>query len=287
MSNETYTMFSNLKTTLMDLSVQQCCGSKSSLTKNQIWTNHPGEDRTFLFDVDAVASLLDLEGYLILALMEVVSGGDGGGGGYHTNNDEGSSIVLSPYREGHEESLGWIGLSTSEIDNNLELPFKCWIRSFLLDFITALFMLIWKIALILIIQVWNVVSTYPLPSLITSTVLYIFHFIHSRRKRLSEQREMVTTLRELAYDKLVLVDKGEGCAALHLREDIMHELYPQQCPERKNLMINIWPRVVAEVRLDNRVRKGRKDIGGKSLEWWEWIADASRKSRRSGKFIKA
>lgn len=282
MSNETYTMFHNLKTTLMDLSVQQCCGSKSSLAKNQIWTNHPGEDRTFMFDVEAVASLLDLEGYLILALMEVVTGDDGG----DTNgkNEEGgsSSIVISPYREGHEESLGWIGLSTSEIDNNLELPLKCWIRSFLLDFITAIFMLVWKIVLILIVQVWNVVSTYPLPSLVTSTVLYIFHFIHSRRKRLSEQREMVTTLRELAYDKLVLVDKGEGCAALHLRDEIMHELYPQQCAERKNLMINIWPRVVAEVRLDNRVTKGRKEVRGKSLEWWEWIADASRKSRRSG-----
>merc|ERR1712038_723786 len=96
MSNETYTMFHNLKTTLMDLSVQQCCGSKSSLAKNQIWTNHPGEDRTFMFDVEAVASLLDLEGYLILALMEVVSGDDGG----DTNgkNEEGgsSSIVISP-----------------------------------------------------------------------------------------------------------------------------------------------------------------------------------------------
>jgi len=104
-----------------------------------------------------------------------------------------------------------------------------------------------------------------------------------KRKTVLQLRQQVTEIQNLAYDKLVedCNEGGEGCATLHLRDDIAHELYPSDSVKRKHFIANVWPRVCAVVKMDNRVRKTRKSLRGKSLEWWEWVADASRKSRNT------
>lgn len=72
-------------------------------------------------------------------------------------------------------------------------------------------------------------------------------------------------MRELAYIKL-RARVGSKYSETHLRDDIMHQLCPDSLKMRKDLIANVWPRVVKEVRCDSRIQRGFS--GG--MEWWEW-----------------
>ena len=104
--------------------------------------------------------------------------------------------------------------------------------------------------------------------------------MRNKRRRTRELRKEAAEIQKIAYDKLKW-DEGEGYAALHLRDEIAHELFPEPCMARRRLMAEVWPRVVASIRADNRVTKSRKSIQGKSMEWFEWVAESSMNSRRS------
>jgi hypothetical protein len=84
-------------------------------------------------------------------------------------------------------------------------------------------------------------------------------------------------------DKLAHCDKGQGYAVLFLRDEIAQEYYPLQCGDRDHFMKKLWPDVVHEIRLDNRILKRKETIQGKGeLDWWEWVAEVSRKKRAGG-----
>ena len=76
-------------------------------------------------------------------------------------------------------------------------------------------------------------------------------------------------VKEEAYDRLAHCDGSGGYAALHLRDDVGHAMYPSNQRERLFMFQHVWPRVIIEVRADNRVRKFRKAADGKQLEHWD------------------
>ena len=65
-----------------------------------------------------------------------------------------------------------------------------------------------------------------------------------------------------------------------LRDDVSFDLYPSSVKRRKYISTTVWPRVMAQVRLDSRVRKSHRPVDGVLLEQWEWIAPKQQNSRR-------
>ncbi|KAL3817226.1 hypothetical protein ACHAXA_009513 [Cyclostephanos tholiformis] len=125
---------------------------------------------------------------------------------------------------------------------------------------------------------------YPIQSFCGIGMTYLFIVLQRKRKHLAKVREVIGIVREAAYDRLAECDDHTGYAALLLRDDVGHDMYPTSFVQRQFLYDYVWPRVVLEVRADNRVRKFRKMIAGKELEHWDF-AIQSKKGRRLRKSL--
>jgi predicted alpha-1,6-mannanase (GH76 family) len=53
-------------------------------------------------------------------------------------------------------------------------------------------------------------------------------------------------------------------------------MYPSNVRERLFMYNYVWPRMIVEVRADNRVRKFRKTADGKQLEHWDLNTNSKR-----------
>jgi len=106
-----------------------------------------------------------------------------------------------------------------------------------------------------------------------------------QRKRMHRRRvhDLFEPVKEQAYDLLAESMTSEGYAALLLRDDVTHIMFSNNV-DREFVNAFVWPKVVHDVRRDNRVRKFRKHHGGKELEHWELarVSALSRKARKSG-----
>uniref|UniRef100_A0A7S4JYY5 Man1/Src1 C-terminal domain-containing protein n=1 Tax=Odontella aurita TaxID=265563 RepID=A0A7S4JYY5_9STRA len=174
-----------------------------------------------------------------------------------------------------------IGLTPSYIRASLPLPLPCWTL-----------LLLFKLARFLCAPLMRLALAHPVYSALFLLAAVILRKRRRRAARLALVKLLVADVRERAYDLLAECDDGEGYAALHLRDQILHDVTLDPPPEltkqasarvqRKFLADAVWPCVVAEVRRDNRIRKSTREVpGGKRLEWWEWISRAGKKSRRS------
>jgi hypothetical protein len=61
-------------------------------------------------------------------------------------------------------------------------------------------------------------------------------------------------------------------------------MYPTQLKKREFFFNEVWPRVVADIHSDNRVRKFRKEANGKNLEHWD-LHKQPKQGRRLRKFL--
>lgn len=264
--------------TLVKLTVEQVCssifglGMKCSISDADVVKGND-DGITVAFDLLSVARLANISfqenvDHVVHVLLESI--------GEFSNVT--SSVVSSKAKDDKE----FIGLATDYIENQLRVPFSCWLRNVIWKFMSgmAYFMCIMMGSILNI--VCGIFSSNPIPAFVTTVVMVVFIWIRKTRERNIQVRKRVVEIQQMAYDKLMLdCNEGEGYAALHLRDEISHQLYPEPCYERNLFVNHIWQKVVASVRMDNRVTKSRKTIGGKNLEWWEWVAEPARKSRRS------
>ena len=258
---------------IVQLIVDMNCKNGGSDGDNQLNINYKVlPDGDVVFDLLSVADSLKMDKSIIYYLVQNMEDGP-------------SKLLIESIKD--EEDLKmkeWIGLSKEYIDKGLPIPAHCWVKLVSLDLasyawnkLSALMRFVCKV-------LWDVSNAYPIPTASFVLIVFIVYWIKSKRNRVITLRHRVAEIQDLAYDKLVLdCNVGEGCAALHLRDDIVHELYPTDNAQRKTMIQNVWPRVCAAVRMDNRVRKSTKSVGGKQLEWWEWVADAQRKARTQKK----
>ena len=85
---------------------------------------------------------------------------------------------------------------------------------------------------------------------------------------------------EATYDRLAeCPDSDGGFAALHLRDEVGHDMYPTSWSKRHWMNDDVWPRVKLEILADNRVRKYRKVADGKDLEHWDFAIQSKRGRR--------
>eukprot|EP01082_Thalassiosira_pseudonana_P011144 g9890.t1 g9890 contig4:807606-810547(+) len=191
-----------------------------------------------------------------------------------------SSIVrhgsLSSRSEGRIDA---IGLAPEVSPNSLPLTVACTAKiiswemiEFFGNFTTSVLGIVAKF-------LWDFMFNNPIPSFVALTLIMIAYCIRRELQHKAKVREFLRVVLDAVYDRLAECDDNEGYASLMLRDDVGHDMYPTNVRERNFVYNDVWPRVVLEVRADNRVQKFRKEAGGKSLEHWQFHLQPKRGRR--------
>ncbi|KAI2502555.1 hypothetical protein MHU86_11902 [Fragilaria crotonensis] len=171
----------------------------------------------------------------------------------------------------------FIGLSDDYVDTKLSIPTTCWVGLFAVETLSTLASTTFYTTVQVISALCSVTFAYPLASLICLVILLVIiwtrHLRESRKKLIVD----VANVREVAYERL-RSDSLEH-VVLHLRDGIAMDLYPTSKADRSHVILKVWPRVVADVRLDNRVLKTNRMVGGKPRDVWKWVAPPSSKKK--------
>jgi len=257
----------NLHSTLTELTVEYVCRSSFGFgTVCRVPTEGQLEMDSIYFEAAFVANIAGLDLKQMTTLLEKM---------------ENEDIVEDLQMKG-DQLVIYVGMSKDYINRKLPISTICWLRIMSWDFIRVVSAFLYGLVVIILNLMWSIALANPLPTLAVGVVTYAILWMRNKRSKVSGLRKEASKIQNIAYDKLIMdCNEGEGYAALHLRDEIAHELHPEPCAARERFNSMVWPRAVVLIRSDNRVTKTRKSIGGKSLEWFEWAADSSRKSRRS------
>jgi hypothetical protein len=191
-----------------------------------------------------------------------------------------SSVLRYGSFAANGEEMDAIGLANDVSTNSLPFPLICSVRTVSWE----LFMLSFTIFGYLAKMSWHYIYNFPYLSVLVMVLAYIVNLFMKRKRRLEKIREIFPQVMEITYDRLAEVDNNEGYAALMLRDDIGRDMYPTQLKKREFFFNEVWPRVVADIHSDNRVRKFRKEANGKNLEHWD-LHKQPKQGRRLRKFL--
>ena len=164
-----------------------------------------------------------------------------------------------------EDVIDAVGLASAVSPNDLPFTTMCYVRTLSWDLVVLSFRIFQYLAKF----IWYYICNHPLMSLVVMVLSYIVSLFLKRKRRLAQINELYPQVLESAYDRLAELDNSEGYPALMLRDDIGREMYPTNLGKRVFLYNEVWPRLVAEIHSDNRVRKFRKEANGKDLEHWD------------------
>uniref|UniRef100_A0A6V2JAP1 Uncharacterized protein n=1 Tax=Ditylum brightwellii TaxID=49249 RepID=A0A6V2JAP1_9STRA len=209
-------------------------------------------------------------------------------------------VLEQPLSEGESTSTPalLLGLTSDYIHQQMNVPIGCWTRLLCMSILRLVFGFVYSLVGYMCGFIFRSSVNYPLPTFLSLGLIYVVSWIRNKRRETRETRDLVFRIREMAYERLMECRRGsiggggvdspagrgvDGYAVLFLRDEIGHELYPCSMKERKKFFVRVWPKVVAEVRYDNRVRKVQRVVeGGKKLDHWEWIAPVTGYKNRRG-----
>ena len=166
-----------------------------------------------------------------------------------------------------------IGLSDDYANTRLSMPTLCWVGLYAVDTVTSVVSGSFYAAMKAASTVFSVTFAYPLASLVCLFVLLAIHYTRRRQESRKTLAADVATVRQMAYQRM-MSDSLEH-VVLHLRDGIAMDMHPTSKHERSYVILKVWPRVVADVRLDNRVLKTNRMAGGKPRDVWQWVATPS------------
>jgi len=177
------------------------------------------------------------------------------------------------------DDLDAMGLGPGVSPNSLSLPLACTAKLLLLELLQFIATSTLALLLFSTKTIWLSFTIYPIYSFGAVALMKLVSMIRRKRKHNAAVRELFGPVLNAAYDRLSECDDGDGYAALHLRDEVGHDMYPMSFQQRDFIARYVWPRVTLEMHADNRVRKYRRVVGGKELEHWDF-AIQSKKGRR-------
>jgi len=169
-----------------------------------------------------------------------------------------------------------IGLSSEVPEHMLPVPLSCQMKFMFMELFGWILRFLYRTVVFLAQKLWQYVLTYPKSTPVVVVMLVGAVRLRRKKKHRAKVREIFDVVKEEAYDRLANCDGSGGYAVLHLRDDVGHAMYPSNVRERLFMYNSVWPRVIIEVRADNRVRKFRKAADGKQLEHWDLNTNSKR-----------
>lgn len=250
LSAETNETLAKVEALLSEWTIEQTC----SLTGAAHPINNP-DSRAPFFDVSLVQEQIDVS-YDILALSD-------------------SFTLVS----GSGESL--IGLTDDYVDSKLIVPFWCYCGLLAFASLETILGMVLYVATLVTEVFWNMTVAFPLVSVSLFLILWIAYAIRKKRKERTQLRLQVATVRDLTYDKLY-EDRKVDHFVVHLRDGVAMDMHPTSKTKRSYIINTVWPRVVADVKNDNRVLKSTKMLMGTPRDVWQWTASSTPGKKKSG-----
>lgn len=175
--------------------------------------------------------------------------------------------------EQEEDGEYFVGLSDEYADTKFVIPTVCWLSLLTVDFAFAAAGRCLGMVISTLSTVFRIGVAYPTVSLVCLVVLLVI--IYTRRREALQKKMLVdvANIRQLAYKHMM--EETQEHVVLHLRDGIAMDLHPTSKSARSYVILKVWPRVVADVRLDNRIRKTSRKFGGKPRDIWQWVATPS------------
>jgi hypothetical protein len=125
-------------------------------------------------------------------------------------------------------------------------------------------------------SVLKLTLAFPLASVIVLLILWGVYAFRKRRRERQNLMQDVASVRQLTYIKLK-EDVSKEHIVLHLRDEVAMDMYPTSKSKRAYIIHKVWPRVVADVKHDNRVLKANTLFQGTPRDVWQWTASTSKK----------
>jgi len=177
------------------------------------------------------------------------------------------------------DDLDAVGLGPDVSPSSLPLPLACTTKLVFWEFLELVATSALALLIFLTKKIWFLVTNYPIYVFSAIAFWKIMDLFWCRRKHQAKVRELFGIVREAAFDRLSECDDSDGYAALILRDDVTHDMYPTSFHQRQFINDYVWKRVTLEIRADNRVRKFRKVANGKELEHWDFAIQSKRGRR--------
>jgi hypothetical protein len=250
LSAETNETLAKVEALLSEWTVEQTCSLAGAVHS----IKNP-DSRAPFFDVSLVQEQIDVS-YDTLALSD-------------------SFALVS----GSGESL--IGLADDYMDNELVVPLWCYCGLWAFTVAETILGMVLFVATLVTEVLWNMTVAFPLISVSLVLILWAAYAIRKNRKERMQLRQEVATVRDLTYDKLY-EDRKVDHFAIHLRDEVAHDLYPTSRTKRSYIINTVWPRVVADVKQDNRVLKSTKMLLGTPRDVWQWTASSTPAKNKNG-----
>jgi len=141
--------------------------------------------------------------------------------------------------------------SAEYMDQQFSLPLRCSLVRFLKNMFLK--MLPDKRTLLGIVTVLvTILLANPLATL--SFLLMVLIVVYRQNRVATNERltELVVRVRAIVYDRLA---EEEECVAIFLRDEIAMNMFGNSLKDRYYLITKVWPRVVLDIRRDNRISK--------------------------------
>lgn len=167
-----------------------------------------------------------------------------------------------------------VGFSDEYVETKLSLPTMCWISLVTIGTIRSAVSIIFYALLHTASAIFSVTFTYPIVSIVCLAALLFIRYARSRKEAGKKLLVDVASVRQMAYQRM-MADSLEHIV-LHLRDGIAMDMHPTNRKGRSYVILDVWPRVVADVRMDNRVKKTSRLVGGKPRDVWQWVANPSK-----------
>ena len=167
-----------------------------------------------------------------------------------------------------------VGFTDAYVKHTLVIPFWCDFAVMLVSFLDWMIRGMMSALQLATGLVLSFTISFPLASAILCLAVWAFYHLDRRRRMRKKLMQDVANVRQLTYEHL-MEDVNAEHVVMYLRDEVAMDLFPTSKAERVYIISKVWPRVVSDVKHDNRVRKSSTLVQGTTRDVWQWTASVT------------
>jgi hypothetical protein len=167
-----------------------------------------------------------------------------------------------------------VGLTDDYVEHKLVVPTLCYLGFWLVWFMDLMVKSFLGAAHWATGWALTLTMAYPFATVMTVLTLWAVFALRKHRRQRQKLKQDVANVRQLAYAKL-REDVSKDFIVIFLRDEVAMDVWPTSKSNRAYIIHKVWPRVVADVRHDNRVKKSNTMVQGTRRDVWQWTASTN------------
>ena len=173
-----------------------------------------------------------------------------------------------------------------------QVPLSCKVSRRLLGTLDGIGRLLLAVVMFVLSTAWYFLRVHPYITIGVAALVGGLQYRRHRQARHQAQLKRVNEIRLLALEELqsalsAAAAPGDGMkpgevAVMHLRDSLSFQLHGSDSDEKRHeFCYELWPLVVAKIRMDNRVKKSHRYVGSTKRDLWMWVATKTKTSASS------